>query len=434
MFDWPPNVYTKTRVKIAQILWTLWLDFDGEIVDSDDAVKELLEAMRGHGIDIPESEVMGYRIVLPHLDGGKYGHYIRRVVLGQRTKEIRLVSDLPDESYLPDGAGGVSVDDQIDRQLFGGISIEPARGKTRDQGAPEPEPARGQTRDLTPRVTPEPARGPTRDDVMQPDESSRDVVMPPTSEPARGATRDIVTKEIQEPQPARGATRDVAGKLHPEPARGPVRDSVEPARGSRDVSADPRPRDISYPFDDIEDDPNDLDACIRRLDLDLVELSGPVVIDEPTDTRPQDLVDTIVSLMGELESTLTAGVVKVAAEGRTETDWNELLETKAALTDRLGKVIRRAKEMEQRIIDLQKEKAATVAGLEARLGALQQENARLSTNIEALLRGERAPGQHVRAAQRFLAETPSDRPEGGRNQRRRTTGSDSTLAYSVGPP
>jgi hypothetical protein len=414
MFDWPPGVQQKTKVKIAQILWTLWLDFDGEITDSDDAVKELLEAMRGHNVDIPESDVMGYRIILPHLDGGKYGHYVRRLVLGQRTKEIRLVSDLPGESYLPDGAGGISVDDQIDRQLFGGI--EPARGPSRDQDRspqardkaelhiPEQEP----TRDMEAPAVPEPARGTARD-MELPD--TRDEVE--VDEPARGPTRDGVMGQTLEP--ARGPARDVAGEQLP--ARGPT-------------------RDLSYRFDDEDDDPNDLDTRIRRLDAELVDLSGPIVLDEPTDTRPQDLVDTIVSLMSELESTLTATVVQVAPEGRTEADWGELLEAKSMLTERLASVLRRAKGAEARIVEVVKEKDSKIAGLEARLAAAEQQNVRLSGNIEALMRGERASGQHVRGAQRFLSEVPSDRPEGGRNPggRRRTTGSDSTLAYSVGPP
>lgn len=422
MFEWPTNVYAKTKVKIAQILWTLWLDFEGEIADSDDAVKELLDALRGHGVEIADSEVMGWRIILPHLDGGKYGHYIRRVVIGQRTKAIKLVSDLPDDSHLPDGAGGVDDDDRIDRQLFGGMAIEPARGTTRDH-AYAPTPARGNARDDSPVMS---ARGTTRDhdDGTQPLSASGSTDDPAgLAAPARGETRDHTSRLSV--QPASGSTDDDTPVMPRDlPAPGVTGDDVHVARDAT--------RDIAEQLDDLED-PNDLDAHIRRLDDELAELAVPVVVDADAGGRPQDLVDTIVSLMGELETTLAAGVAKVAPAGRSETDWNELLETKAVLTSRLAAVLRRAKGLEARVQEIERDKNRTIAGLEARLGALQQENVRLSTNIDALLRGEKAGGEHVRAAQRFLAERPSDRPEGGRNRRRRTTGSDSTLAYSAGP-
>jgi hypothetical protein len=362
-FDWPPNVQTKTKVRIAQILWTLWLDFEGEIKDSPDAVKDLLEALRGHGVEIADSDIMGYRIILPHLDGGKYGHYVRRLIIGQRTKSIELVSDLPDESYLPDGAGGYSMDEQIDRQLFGG-PVEPARGSVRDNlvGAlAAPGPGDMSTNIESASGTGDELSGLSGDKVRLSDESPL----------ARETTRDGVPPE----QPARGDTRDGGGEV----------------ALAQEMACDEGRH------------PDQAEAA---------ELFTPLVAVDVTSGSHRELLDTIVSLVAELEGRLSAGVGRVEPEGRTEADWEELREQNETLARRLSSVIRRAKDAEDRILERTREKEGMAFQLQT---------------------------------QRFLAEVPTDRPDEGRNRgrrrpadddshRRRTTGSESVLAYSVGPP
>jgi hypothetical protein len=411
-FDWPPNVQTKTKVRIAQILWTLWLDFEGEIKDSPDAVKDLLEALRGHGVEIADSDIMGYRIILPHLDGGKYGHYVRRLIIGQRTKSIELVSDLPDESYLPDGAGGYSMDEQIDRQLFGG-PVEPARGSVRDNlvGAlAAPGPGDMSTNIESASGTGDELSGLSGDKVRLSDESPL----------ARETTRDGVPPE----QPARGDTRDGGGEV----------------ALAQEMACDEGRHPDQAEFDELDDD-QDMTAVIRRLDTEAAELFTPLVAVDVTSGSHRELLDTIVSLVAELEGRLSAGVGRVEPEGRTEADWEELREQNETLARRLSSVIRRAKDAEDRILERPRAKE----GMAYQLPTLQSQYKRLEANNEALMRGEKIPGQHVKAAQRFLAEVPTDRPDEGRNRgrrrpadddshRRRTTGSESVLAYSVGPP
>lgn len=443
-FEWPSNVYAKTKIRIAQILWTLWLDFEGEVADDVDAVKVLLDAMRAHGVDIPDDEIMSYRIIMPHLDGGKYGHYIQRLVIGRQTRAIKLVSDLPNDSELPDGAGGYSYDERIDRQLFGAIGPEsqPARGDARDVAHSGEEPARGDARDAN-ELHPE-----TRDKHKGVETAPRaigdnDVSPGPrpvgdsmTRPPAPSVVGDVV------PDPARGETRDSE-----RPARGETRDSELARESSRDFARD-RPRDAQNlpSADDDEtdlarevsrdalgapiDDDTGIAATIRRLDGEVEELFTPDAPVEMADAGShRELLDTIVSLIAELEGRLSVGVGRVEPPGRAEADWQKLESENVTLAGRLGSVLRRAKDAEARLMERNKE----AAGLRLQISTLVGQNERLEANNQALLAGERAGGQHVKGAQRFLAEVPSDRPEEGRNRRRRTTGSDSQLAYSVGP-
>lgn len=429
-FPWPDGVQNKTKRLISQVLWTLHLDFEGAIRDSKDAPLELMTAMEGHGVEIKNP--MTFRMILPFMDGGKYGKLITRVVIQRRTKEIRLATrTLPEDSHLPDGAGGIAVDDRIDMQLFGDVAWPPARG----------------IRDAT-----EPARGDTRDELAG--ELAREIRDTET-EPARGPDRDIIESESE---PARG-TRDVSGDLSrdkplatADPARGDARDdgfpvlaredardvAIEPVRGdARDdvlQSADGA-RDESPPAawgqtrDEVEVD--DIGMTIRRLDEEFAELLAPLPADDQN-LGPHDLLDVVVGLMADLEGLVRAGPAVASPSVRSEEEWAELLTEKHGLIEQLGRLMRRVKDAEARLVERNKE----IEGARTQLAVLAQRYERLEANNDALIRGERASGQHLRAAQRFIAETPSDRPERGRSRPNRpngrTTGSDSTLAYSVG--
>jgi hypothetical protein len=403
-FAWPDGVQSKTKRLISQVLWTLHLDFDGAIRDSRDAPAELMKAMEGHGVEIKNP--MTFRMILPHLDGGKYGKLITRVVTQRRTPEIRLaVKVLPDESHLPDGAGGVAVDDRLDMQLFGDVAW-PARG-TRDE---ESAPARG-PRDIIESET-EPAREDARDETeaVPAREDARDS---DSSDPARGDTRDDMLLPLAEP--ARGDTRDFPS-VQPDLAREDARDE--------ELGSAPAPQPVAW--DETEDR---LDLTIRRLDDELEELLTPLPIDEG-DLGPDEVLSIVVGLMANLEGLVQRGPVESA--GRSEEEWAALLAEKYNLAEQLARLMRRVKDAEARLIDRGKE----VEGARLQMAALNAKYDRLEANNRALLAGERPAGQHLRAAERFISERPSDRPDRGRSRPNRpngrTTGSDSTLAYSVG--
>jgi hypothetical protein len=132
-FKYPPGIQNRTRHLISQILWTIWLDFGGTI-EARDAPGELLKALRARQIDIPNE--MTFRMMLPHMDGGKYGKYIRRVVSrGRSTTKIELVCDLPDESYLRD-------QEQIAPDVAGD-TVHIARDDARDKESGSAPPAQG---------------------------------------------------------------------------------------------------------------------------------------------------------------------------------------------------------------------------------------------------------------------------------------------------
>lgn len=129
-FTLSSKVHDKTRILICQILWTLSLDFNGTIERSPDAPRELMDAMRARGVDIPDE--MAFRMLLPHLDGGKYGKFIQRIVTsGRRTTQMKLVCDLPDESHLDVRAPQVPGDDNGSSKFApqpGGDLKDAARG------------------------------------------------------------------------------------------------------------------------------------------------------------------------------------------------------------------------------------------------------------------------------------------------------------------
>lgn len=395
-FAWPDGVQNKTKRLISQVLWTLHLDFEGAIRGSRDAPADLMKAMEGHGVEIKNP--MTFRMMLPYMDGGKYGKLITRVVTQRRTPEIRLaVRALPEESHLPDGAGGIPVDDRIDMQLFGD-SAWPARGTTRDV-APS-----GEAHDDKEAV--DRARGETRDKGVG-------------QTPAREEARD----EPESPDPARGETRDRFPSAQPD----------EPARESRDAKA-LQPAGLA-PDDNFEspwqDEHDQIGLTIHRLDGELEELLTPLPIDDG-DLGPDEVLSIVVGLMANLEGLVQRRPGESAVPGRSEEDWAALASEKYNLTEQLGRLMRRVKDAEARLI----ERGREVEGAQRQISILAAQYERLEANNRALLAGERQGGQHLRAAQRFLSETPSDRPERGRSQPNRpngrTTGSDSTLAYSVG--
>lgn len=365
-FAWPDGVQNKTKRLISQILWTLHLDFEGAIRDSRDAPMDLMKAMEGHGVEIKNP--MTFRMMLPHLDGGKYGKLITRVVIQRRTPEIRLaVRALPEDSFLPDGAGGIAVDDRIDIQLFGDTAW-PARGTTRDEGAHAP--AGGTTPDV------------------------------PSSAPARGDARDME-------EPARGDARDPEGRA--EPAREETRD---------ETSSDSRNETI-----------DEFGVAIRRLDGELEELLAPLPVDDES-LGPHEMLDLVVGLVAELDDLMRHGAQ--LSSGHSEKEWAALLEEKYGLVEQLGRYMRRIKDAEARLTERNKE----IEGAQLQLTTLNAKYERLEANNRALLAGERPAGQHLRAAERFISETPSDRPERGRSRptrpNGRTTGSHSELAYTAG--
>jgi len=376
-FVWPDGVQNKTKRTISQILWTLHLDFDGIIRDEKDAPMALMKAMEAHGVEI--KNVMWFRMMLPYLDGGKYGRLITRIVIQRRTKEIRLaVKTLPEDSHLPDGAGGIGTDDRIDMQLFGDTAFTPARGAARDTD----KPARGDTRD----VAFMPARGDTRDDQK-------------VTEPASGFTGDEVQGEALL---AREPARDVAGKL----AGGLAPDDIKTATW---------------------DSCDEVDLVIRRLDGEVDELLAPLPA-EGDDLGPDDLLDVVIGLMANLEGLVRAPAAPVSSN---QEDLGTLLAEKHDLLERVGRLMRRVKDAEARLIERNKE----IEGAQTQMAVLNERYRRLEANNQALLDGKPVAG-HFRAAERFISETPSDRPERGRSKptrpNGRTTGSDSKLAYSVG--
>lgn len=426
-FVWPNGVQNKTKRLVSQILWTLHLDFEGALQDSKDAPLELAQAMEGHGVEIPN--LMNFRMIFPHLDGGKYGRIVDRTVEGRRTRGLAIACpELPEDSHLPDGAGGIGHDDRIDLQLFGAASpTNPARRNSRDLlVASPPDPARGDTRDLL--ETTDPTRGVARDENLPTRRNSRDEV---SATPAPGLTGD--------------------GDLIPAPARGVARDDecIEPVSGSAgndDVKPVPGTTGNELPLlttapgsaGDTDDNVtaverttylDEVDIELRGLDSELAELSGPIVVG---DQAPQALLDTIVGLMGELEQLVTSVPASTTPDGRSEAEWAELLHEKHHLTESIARLMRRVRDAEARLIDRKKE----TESLQLQLQVLNTRYTRLEQNNDALLRGEHASGQHLRQVQKFISETPSDRPDRGRSRPNRpngrTTGSDSTLAYTVG--
>jgi hypothetical protein len=413
-FAWPDGVQNKTKRLISQVLWTLHLDFDGAIRDSRDAPAELMKAMEGHGVEIKNP--MTFRMILPHLDGGKYGKLITRVVIQRRTPEIRLaVKVLPDESHLPDGAGGIAVDDRLDMQLFGDVAW-PARG-TRDE---ESAPARGEPRDIIESEV-EPAREDPRDSEP--------------SDPARGETRDDLLLASAEPAPGE------AGDSRSAELARETRDDGLPVSGqeARD-DAPVIPAGGSTPDNDNfssswHEEVDELGSAIRRLDGELAELETPLPVNDG-DLSPHDVLSLAAGLMSglmaDLDGLVKQGALTESSSGHSEEDYEALLTEKYNLAEQLARLLRRVKDAEARLIERGKE----VESARLQLAALNTKYDRLEANNRALLAGERPAGQHLRAAERFISETPSDRPERGRSRptrpNGRTTGSDSTLAYSVG--
>lgn len=418
-FAWPDGMQNKTKRTISQILWTLHLDFDGVVKDDKDAPLVLMEAMEAHGVEI--KNVLWFRMMLPYMDGGKYGRLITRLVIQRRTKEVRLaVANLPEESHLPDGAGGIPTDDRIDMQLFGDTAWTPARGTARD--IENLLPARGEARDVAPGLIPTPARG-----------NARDVAPPAAKISARGDARD--TPSVPQARdattaPARGETRDnsllIAG----------IRDDEElPARGTRDDEAN-TPAEPAGGSDEPlawEAAHDELaDALVARLDSEMNELMAPLpAIGE--ELSPHEVLDLVLGLMAELEGAVrTRADSSVAAAGRSEEDWTAVLAEKHELLERAGRLMRRVKDAESRLQERNRE----IEGAQTQLNILNAKYQQLEANNAALLRGEPAAGRHLRAAERFITETPSDRPDHGRSRPNRpngrTTGSDSKLAYTVG--
>lgn len=427
-FAWPDGIQNKTKRLISQILWTLYLDFEGAIRDSRDAPLDLMQAMEGHGVEIKNA--MTFRMILPHLDGGKYGKLITRVVIQRRTPEIRLaVRALPEDSFLPDGAGGIPVDDRIDMQLFGDTAWA-ARGTTRDVAPSEGavDPARGDARDV-PSTTP--ARGETRDDKEGSHparEETRDTLGTAT-ESARGARDELIVND-----PARGDARDSAWSDSSDDLARKVRDSDssnlvrEEPRDSRPVEPAREPaRDDTPVFPQDE-----TDATVRRLDGELEELLAPLPVDDGKGLGPHEMLDLVVGLVTELDGLVRHGLPAESSPGRSEADWTALLEEKHGLLERLGRYMRRIKDAEARLAERNKE----IEGARLQLAALNTRYERLEANNQALLAGERPAGQHLRTAEQFIAAKPSDRPDHGRSRptrpNGRTTGSESVLAYSAG--
>jgi hypothetical protein len=426
-FAWPDGVQNKTKRLISQVLWTLHLDFDGAIRGSRDAPMELMEAMQAHGVEIKNP--MTFRMMLPYMDGGKYGKLITRVVIQRRTPEIRLaVRTLPEESCLPDGAGGIAVDDQIDMQLFGDAAWTPARGATRDTipAVQNParetrdiieskiEPARRDARDIVERSNP--ARGDARDEVESSDLVREDARDSDSSNLAREETRDsrsaaLARETRNDGLPFSAAPRDGAPVLQP----------------ARELALDDRPS--------WHDEVDDLGLAIRRLDGELAELEAPLPVDED-ELSPHDILSLVAGLMSglmaDLDGLVKRGPLEASSSGHSEEDYAALLAEKYNLAEQLGRLMRRVKDAEARLIERNKE----VEGARLQLAALNTRYERLEANNRALLEAERPGGQHLRAAERFISETPSDRPERGRSRptrpNGRTTGSDSKLAYSIG--
>jgi hypothetical protein len=395
-FAWPNGVQNKTKRLISQILWTLHLDFEGVIRDSRDAPLDLMKAMEAHGVEIKNP--MTFRMILPHLDGGKYGRLITRVVVQRRTPEIRLaVKALPEDSFLPDGAGGIAVDDRIDMQLFGDTAW-PARGTTRD--VPSTAPARGETRDNN-----IPAWREARDD----------------SHPARGESRDRMGHL---PDLARGDARDERDSRDSDSSNlaweGTREDATELAR---ELARDDIP---VFPPNETDE----LSRTIGRLDGELEGLLAPLPVDDDENLRPHEMLDLIVGLMAELAELVRHPSVE--SSQRSESEWTALLEEKHGLVEQLARYMRRIKDAEARLGERNKE----IEGARLQYAALAARYERLEANNRALLAGERPAGQHLRAAERFISETPSDRPERGRSRptrpNGRTTGSHSELAYTAG--
>jgi hypothetical protein len=408
-FAWPDGVQNKTKRLMSQILWTLHLDFDGAIRGSRDAPADLMKAMEAHGVEIKNP--MTFRMILPHMDGGKYGRFITRVVIQRRTPEIRLaVRTLPEDSFLPDGAGGIAVDDRIDMQLFGDVGW-PTRG-TRDE---EPVSARGDSRDSD---SPDSARGDARDEVE-------------SSDLARGETRDetevvLAREDVRDSRSAELARETRDDGL---PVSGPVaRDDAPALQPAEGPTSDDN-------FESVLDDVDELGLAIRRLDGELAELEAPLPVNDD-DLSPHDVLSLVAGLMSglmaDLDGLVKQGPLAATTSGHSEEDYETLLTEKYNLAEQLGRLMRRVKDAEARLIDRGKE----VEGARLQLAALNTKYDRLEANNRALLAGERPAGQHLRAAERFISQTPSDRPERGRSRptrpNGRTTGSHSELAYSTG--
>jgi hypothetical protein len=131
-----------------------------------------------------------------------------------------------------------------------------------------------------------------------------------------------------------------------------------------------------------------------------------------------ELVSQILDLVGQLETETSP----TPAPDMAIID--ELLAEKHELVERVARLMRRVKDAEARLLERNRE----VAGLRVQVEVAEARCQRLELNLKAFQDGELIPGRHVRAASRVLAEVP-DAPGAGRN---RTTGSKSTLAYSVG--
>lgn len=378
MFVWPPGIQQRTKILISQILWTLWLDFEGVIEDSKDAPKELINALRAHGVD--KAPDMTLRLMLPHIAGGKYGTYIERTTLdNRRTSGLRLISDLPDESHLPDSAGTPDTVDSIDAQLFGTLSV------------PVMTPARGDTRDSTRKIQPtEPVPGTTGDDDNEASArgSARDDHLVDAIEPARRSARD----EHMMDQPAPGP----AGDQESNPAPGSTGDQDEL---SQLVAVTPAG--------------NEFDAQIALLDAQAGELLEPTA----GPLGPRDLLGSIHDLIGTLEAQLSATVTAVDGPD-TSVEHAKLLEEKGALVEQLGRYLRRIKDAEARLVERNKEND----GLKLQLKSLQTQFDRLEANMEIIKKGERAAGTHLRNTERFISERPHER----------RGGDTSKLVYSVG--
>ncbi len=350
---WPVRMQNKTQIRISQILWTLHLDFDG-VIDSDDAPRDLLDAIRARGVDAKSES--HFRNFLAHLDGGQYGTLIHRTITdNKRTRQIKLVAELPPISYLSD---------------------MPARGPARDVVPSPPEPARG-SRDVRPC------------DYYD-----------TGTEPARGSSRDWRDGGLS---PAWGLTHDQEDGERP--AWGLTHDQEDSAQG---LACDDG---SSAPFDDL----------IAELDAGLEALQAPYV--DSGLQGPAELLDTIVGLVADLEGQLTGQVDDHT--GRDEAEWEKLEGERKHLAGMVSRLLRRAKDAEERLVERNKQ----LDSLQLQLKVADERYRQLEANMEAVMRGEQVAGKNLRKVQRFIAERPHER-RGATPVR--TRGSDSKLVYSVG--
>lgn len=401
-FEWPSGVQNKTKRLVSQILWTLWLDFDGKIEDSHDAVKELKTALEAHGVVLKSD--MQFRMMLPFMDRGKYGDLIRRDTSGRRTKSITLLDiELPEESHLPDGAGGYDTDERIDLQLFGAAAI-PARGH-RDDPTTGTELVREDPRDSSDRA--ELARETTRD-PREP--LAREDTRDKATELARGTSRDDGERRTETAELARETPRDDAKNCT---------ETIELARElPRDMGV-LAPGAPPYAVELLDD----IDVEVSSLDRALDELLAPIPIDTG-ELRPQDLLHSIGVLMAGLEQ-LASESSGEPAGGFTEEERAQLLEEKSNLLAQASRAVRQKREAEERLIARNRE----LEGAQLQITALSAKYDQLERNMETILKGERATGTHLPQVQRFISERPHERQD---RRTRRTTGSESESVYSVG--